>query len=150
MEIYKSYIGIKPFGVLIDESSELEKLVLEAKKLRELPFEDKLKTLKELAVNSMVNAYEQWKTTSDKAQKKFYKNIVTQTHTLSEALQKKAGCCRYQGALFFALGYEAELGDIHFIQQAPVDPINLEYGELRSVFNDVLYNKKMHHVSIFK
>jgi|TARA_B100001971_G_C18091114_1_gene483549 hypothetical protein len=150
MNMHDTYIGIEPFGVLIDESSELEGLVSQARELKELPFEEKLKSLKDITIKSMVNAYEQWKTNLDEAQREFYKNMVTQTHPLSEALQKKAGCCRYQGALLFTLGYEADLGDIHFIQQAPVDPVSLESGGMRSVFNDVVHNGKLHHVSIFK
>jgi hypothetical protein len=150
MDIHDNYIGIEPFGVLIDESSELEALVSQARKLKGLPFEKRLDSLKQIAIKSMVNAYEQWKTNPDEAQREFYGNMVTQPHHLSEALQKKAGCCRYQGALFFALGYEADLGDIHFIQQAPVDPVNLEYGGMRSVFNDVVNDRKLHHISIFK
>ena len=35
---------------------------------------------------------------------RFY-DIVFQHHPLSYALEQKAGCCRYQGALFFVLGY---------------------------------------------
>ncbi|MBL7147356.1 MAG: hypothetical protein ISS82_00845 [Nanoarchaeota archaeon] len=113
-----------------------------------------------IAIGSMVNAYEQWKTNPDEAQREFYKDIVLNPHSLSEALQKKAGCCRYQGALFFVLGYEADLGDIHFIQQAPVDPKEFEHysevriarGGQRSVFNDIMdfQNKRIYHVSIFK
>ena len=150
MDIHETYLNIKPFGVLVDESSELEKLASQARTLRHLPFEEKLNQLKSIAVNSMINAYEQWKVNPDQDKKEFYKSMVQESHTLSEALKTKSGCCRYQGALFFVLGYEADLGDIHFIQQAPVDPINLEYGSLRSVFNDVIEKKKIHHISIFK
>ena len=55
--------------------------------------------------------------------------------------------------LFFALGYEADLGDKHFLQQAPVIPTvipGLLSGGPRSVFNDIVHDGKLHHVSIFK
>ena len=150
MKVHNTYLNIKPFGVLIDESPELEKLASQARALRNLPFNEKLDKLKTIAVNSMVNAYEQWKVNPIKIQKEFYQSMVQESHTLSEALKTKAGCCRYQGALFFVLGYESDLGDIHFLQQAPVDPVNLEYGSLRSVFNDIIEKRKIHHISIFK
>jgi hypothetical protein len=175
MEIHQTYIGINPFGVLIDESSELEEIVRRAKKTKELDFFERLEKLKGIALESMVNAYEQmvifgekvdelegvtevgsdgkinnseYKNSVDQNEK--FKDIVFNLHPLSHALQNKAGCCRYQGALFFVLGYVAGLGDKHFLQQAPVDPVNLEYGNTRSVFNDVLFEGKIHHVSIYK
>ncbi|MEA3329976.1 MAG: hypothetical protein U9Q06_04505 [Nanoarchaeota archaeon] len=150
MKTHETYLGIKPFGVLIDESPELTNLVGQARELKELPLEEKLENVKRLALNSMVNAYEQSKKNPDETKREFYQNVVFTEHPLSYALQNQAGCCRYQGALFFVLGYESDLGDKHFIQQAPVDPNELEYGRLRSVFNDIVADGKIRHISIFK
>ena len=150
MKVHTSYIGIKPFGVLIDDSPELQALTERARKISAAPFEDKFRILKKMAIGSMVNAYEQWKTNPDKEKAEAHKKMVfEQHHTLSDALRQRSGCCRYQGALFFALGYEADLGDRHFIQQAPVNPDAITNG-MRSVFNDVEHNSRLRHVSIFK
>ncbi len=159
MEEHKTYFGIKPFGVLVDESPELESLISQVRELREKPFEEKLNALKKLTLDSMINAYEQMVTLPQGDQKEFFKDIVvTPDHPLSYALEHKAGCCRYQGALFFVLAYEADLGHKHFIQQAPVNPDEFKYGtdralacnNMRSVFNDLIHNNQIHHISIFK
>ncbi|MDP3640741.1 MAG: hypothetical protein Q8R53_06115, partial [Nanoarchaeota archaeon] len=54
-----------------------------------------------------------------------------------------AGCCRYQGALFFVLGYEADLGDQHFVHAAPVN------SRANTVFNEVVQDGQPYKVSIF-
>ena len=150
MKTHNTYIGIEPFGVLIDESPELIRLSEQARDLKELPLEEKLKAVKKIALNSMVNAYEQMQRNPDEKKREFYGNVVMSQHPLSYALQNQAGCCRYQGALFFVLGYETDLADSHFIQQAPVNPELLHKGRLRSVFNDIVADGKIQHVSIFK
>jgi hypothetical protein len=150
MEKHETYLGIEPFGVLIDSSKELEELVSQARNLKQLPFLQKLEEVRNMALRAMVNAYEQSKTNSDYNVREENAKIVYERHPLSYALENKAGCCRYQGALFFVLGYEADLGDKHFIQQAPVDPVEKEKGSLRSVFNDLVEAGKLYHISIFK
>ena len=158
MQTHETYIGIEPFGVLINESPELEELVSQARELIGMPFTGKLDALKQISIKSMINAYEQSTTNPDPQARQFHQDMVFETHTLAEALQNKSGCCRYQGALFFVLGYEADLGDIHFLQQAPVDPNAFEYGSrpgmarggIRSVFNDIIEGRNIIHVSIFK
>jgi hypothetical protein len=149
MEKHESYLGIKPFGVLIDDSPELAGLVRQARKLKSESFDNRLLGVKQLALDAMVNAYEESKINPDPEEAERHRKTVFESHTLSEALQGKSGCCRYQGALFFALAYEADLGDIHFIQQAPVHPDNILRG-LRSVFNDIVHEGELRHVSIFK
>lgn len=149
MQKHHSYIGIEPFTVLIDESSELETLIEEARKLNGLPFEQRLDSTKKLALGAMVNSYEEWQSNPNLERREYFREIVMKKHPLSYALRQKAGCCRYQGALFFVLGFEADLGDIHFIQQAPVNPDSGASG-MKSVFNDIVHNGKIHHVSIFK
>jgi len=72
-----------------------------------------------------------------------FRKIVFEEHSLSQALEQEAGCCRYQGTLFFVLSYEAELGDQHFLQTAPVN------GQIRTVFNELIQNGQQHKVSIF-
>ena len=59
MNTMRHYIGIEPFHVLIDDSPKLSDLADAAKKLRDLPFADKLKQVKQLTLDAMVNAYEQ-------------------------------------------------------------------------------------------
>jgi hypothetical protein len=168
METLDTYIGIEPFTVKVDNSPQLQELVKQARGLRTLPFPERLAAVKKIAIDSMVNAYEQMIVWGKKAEELEvltvigtnskidqseneqaksehikYKNIVFQKHPLSYALEQKAGCCRYQGALFFVLGYEADLGDKHFIQAAPVN------RRANSVFNELKDNRESHIVSIF-
>ncbi|HLD00534.1 MAG TPA: hypothetical protein VJC39_02215 [Candidatus Nanoarchaeia archaeon] len=164
MQIINNYIGIRPFTVLVDDSTSLKQLAQEAKKLRYLPFPLKLEEVKKLTLGAMVNAYEQMLVWGKKMesmvqlteafknpeefemadhQHQKYKDIVFQGHSLSYALEQQSGCCRYQGALFFVLGYEADLGDSHLIQAAPVR------AGVNTVFNEVVSGGQSHKVSIF-
>jgi len=157
MKTLNTYLGIEPFTVLVNESSQLQRLVQQAQSVRSLPFQEKLRAVKDLTLDAMVNAYEQiivWgeaarkATTADayneaKQKQEHYQNLVFQKHPLSTALAQHAGCCRYQGALFFVLGYEADLGDHHFIHAAPVNQ------RVNTVFNEVVDGDTSHKVSIF-
>ena len=169
MQTHESYIGIKPFTVLVDASPQLESLVSQARELRSLPFDEKLQRTKQLTHQGIpINAYEQMITCGEKADglegvkvigsdgkidnseyeiarknSAKFEGIVFEEHPLSHALQEGAGCCRYQGALFFVLAYEAQLGDKHFIQSAPVNE------RVNTVFNQVFDGEKMHDISIF-
>ena len=168
MRTINNYIGIEPFTVLVDDSSKLRQLAEKARGLRGLPFKEKLEGAKRLALDAMVNAYEQmivWERKADESeeypvigsdtavdnskaekareQHKRFRDIVFQGHPLSYALEQGAGCCRYQGALFFVLGYEADLGDQHFVQAAPVNP------PFNTVFNEIVHNGQHHKISIF-
>ena len=137
MRILDTYIGIEPFTVKVDQSPELEALIEKARELRQLPFAEKLAGVKELSIDALVNAYEEMLTGNVEAG-----NIVCNKYSLNHALQEKLGCCRYQGALFFVLGYEAELGDKQFISFA-------EVGNLNTVFNEVFEDGRAERVSIF-
>ncbi len=168
MRTIDTYIGIKPFTVVVDDSPQLRELTSKAKELKYLPFSEKLADVKGLALDAMMNAYEQmivwerkvselegmtiidgngnvdnteYKTASEQHEK--FKDIVFQGHPLSYALEQKAGCCRYQGALFFVLAYEANLGDQHFLQASPVN------SRVNTVFNEVIHNGEHHKISIF-
>ncbi len=157
MKTLDTYLGIEPFTVLVDDSSQLQTLVQQARTLRSQPFADKLHAVKDLTLSAMVNAYEEmivWgeatreaKTANTyneaKQKQQHYQNIVFQKHPLSTALAQQAGCCRYQGALFFVLGYEANLGDHHFIHSAPINT------RANTVFNEVVNGDISHKVSIF-
>jgi hypothetical protein len=168
MRTIDNYAGIEPFTVLVDNSSRLRQLVERARELKGLSFGEKLESVKTLALDSMVNAYEQmiiWGRKADglegvttigadggadnseyrtaREQQTRFRNIVFQEHPLSHALEQEAGCCRYQGALFFILGYEAELGDQHFVQAAPVN------SKANTVFNEVVQDGRHHKVSVF-
>lgn len=157
MKTLDTYLGIDPFTVLVDNSPQLQALVEQAQAARSLPFPEKLQTVKDLTLGAMINAYEEmlvWgkaareattiATQSEAEQKQeHYRNIVFQKHPLSTALAKQTGCCRYQGALFFVLGYEADLGDQHFIHAAPVN------RSVNTVFNEVVNGDATHKVSIF-
>ncbi len=143
MKILRDYIGIEPFTVKVDQSAELEELVLRARELKGLNFLEKLSSVKKLAIESMANAYEEMiegKTSEGRAKGR---EILMEPHTLSYALEQKSGCCRYQGALFFVLGYEAELGEKQFLQTAPVN------RRVNTVFNEVYQDGNKHLVSIF-
>lgn len=170
IRIIENYVGIEPFTVLVDDSPRLRQLAEKARELRSLPFQEKLKSVKKLALDAMVNAYEQMIVWERKArglcnvliirsdgridnldseyetarsQHIRFRGIVSQEHPLSYALEQKAGCCRYQGALFFVLGYEADLGDQHFVHGAPVN------SRVNTVFNEVIHNKQSYKISIF-
>ena len=167
MKTIDNYIGIEPFTVLVDDSVQLQDFAAQARELKDLPFPEKLAAVKKLALDSMVNAYEQllvwgkkgrdlesaFQKTGDRDKKNEmyqayqeadrFKKIVFEKHPLSYALQKAAGCCRYQGTLFFILGYEAELGEKHFMHTAPVN------GQIRTVFNEIVQGGEEHKVSIF-
>lgn len=140
----ESYIGLSLYGVKIDESEALTNLVEQAKKLRKLPFTEKIEAVRKLAQDAMQNAYEgMCDSTNPKSEK--CKEIVLKPHTLKEALTEKLGCCRYQASLLFILGFAAELGDAHFLQSAYV-------GEsVRTCFNEIidLSSNKRVVVSIF-
>ena len=142
-KIVQTYIGQEAFSVLTDDSTALQKLVKQARSLRELCFAEKLKALKQIAVESMENAVEGLDARGAKARQ--CEEVVFNKHPLSYALEKKLGCCRYQGALFFVLAYEAQLGDRHYLQVSRVN------RRANSVFNDVIApDGTLHHVSIFK
>ena len=131
-------------GVQIDDSPELRGLVAEASKMKELPFDEKLEAVRKLAKDAMENAWEGYcKSDSNSSRKEFYKRIIFETHPLSEALQRKAGCCRYQAALFLVLSAAANLGDAHYLQSAPIS------RKISTCFNDVVEKGRVHHVSIF-
>jgi len=167
MRTIDDYMGIKPFTVLVDDSPQLRTLAEKARALKALSFPEKLDAVKELALGSMENAYEQmivkgreaeefhgvdiiggdgqvdhaeYETASEQHDK--FTDIVLEEHPLSFALEQEAGCCRYQGALFFVLGFEAGLGDQHFVQAAPVNRRN-------TVFNEVVHDGEHTIVSIF-
>jgi hypothetical protein len=158
MFTFDSYIGMEIFTVPIDDSPQLQQLVRQARELRGLPFEEKLDAVKHLTLDAAVNAYEQmvvWnertrrpgnsieEATTARQEWQKYKDIVFQKHPLSYGLEQEAMCCRYQGALFFILGYEADLGDQHYVQCAPVN------GGMNTVFNELVHEGKVHKISIF-
>ncbi len=143
MEKLNTYIGINPFTVLVDESLELSYLTEKARQLSSLDFKQKLNKVKKLSLEAMTNAYEMMLNGINLKEKEKGKDIVMNSYPLSYALKQKAGCCRYQGALFFVLGYEADLGDKHFIQGAPVNQ------RTNTVFNEIIQDKKLYQISIF-
>ncbi len=153
MKTLHTYLEIEPFTVLVDDSLFLETLVRLARTARSLPFAEKLHAVKDLTLGAMVNAYEEMIVWGEAAREtknanlyneaELYRNLVFQKHPLSTALAQHAGCCRYQGALFFVLGYEADLGDHHFIHSAPIN------ARANTVFNEVVNGDVSHKVSIF-
>lgn len=146
-----TFIGAEPYTVTIDETPELNELISEAEKCQELPFEEKLQAVQDIAMKGMENAYEVTKSGMRRDQTTvdfpfFIKctNIVQEKHSLGFALQAKAGCCRYQAILFFLLGAAAKLGEKHYLQGTKVND-----NGLNTCYNDVVYEGKCHHVSIF-
>lgn len=137
------YIGRSAFGVKIDDSPELRAGVEEARILRPLEFEEKLEAVHRLACGAMANAYERSIRGETEEVRRRAAKIVFQEHSLSDALRQREGCCRYQGAWFFILGYEAQLGDHHLLQAAPVRP------RMNTVFNLVSSGERSQVVNIF-
>jgi len=162
MEILDTYIGISPYSVEVDDSEHLRALAEKARALNALPFAERLEAVKQLTLDAMVNAYEGMVQTPDRggididedgnqtlsqgnlAEIARFRDIVFKGHSLGYALEQEAGCCRYQATLFFVLGYEADLGDQHFLQSAPVQ------GDVNTVFNDVHHDGELHRVRIFR
>ena len=143
-EDLRPYIGANAFTVLIDDSTELRELAEKARELRDLPYDEKMSAVKTLAIGAMSNAYESMVAGSDEAERERGKGLVLQRHPLSVALKQKSGCCRYQGALFFVLAYEAQLGNRHYLHAARVFP------GMNTVFNEVVNGEQSGIVSIFK
>lgn len=133
-------IGEDMFTVNIDESDELMGLVVKARSLRDLSFEEKFVLVNKLTVDALpVNAVEM-----ARGGDKVAENLVYSTHPLSDALKSRLGCCRYDGALFFILGREANLGKSHFMFTQRMT------SRLFTVYN-VLFdeNNNRHLVSIY-
>lgn len=130
MRTLDSYIGIRPWTVLVDDSVQLQQLAEQARVLRNSSFPEKLAAVKQLTLGSMGNAYEGMVKSSGTEHERF-RRIVFEEHPLSVALAEQSGCCRYQGALFFALAYEADLGDHHFLDAGPVN------SRANTVFNRI-------------
>ncbi len=140
----ESYYEINAFTVRIDHSERLNTLIAEARALRPLSHHEKIEQLKKITGNSLRNAYELMVLGSVPDEQALGIDLVRRTHPLSYALEKGAGSCRYQGALFFVLGYEAELGDEHHLQVAFVN------GEQcpNSVFNEVVHLGQRKSISL--
>lgn len=137
-------IGLDVYGVKIDDSVELKSLISKAENYKDLPFEEKLNAVKELAKNAMSNAYENYRNAPEGSdEKRKFHDIVFTQHSLGDALKEGTGCCRYQAVLFLILGAAAKLGDKHYVQSSPIT------SELNTCFNDVVYQGNTHHVSIF-
>jgi hypothetical protein len=135
-----SFIGQTAYGVEISPSEELTALLKEAEMAQDLPFEEKLKVIQNLAINAMQNA---WEGMSKGDKNGLSRSMVYDRHSLTDALKHQLGCCRYQATLFFILGAQAKLGSKHFLQSA-----NL--GGLNTCYNDVYdENNILHRVSIF-
>jgi hypothetical protein len=142
--ILDTYLGIEPFTVLVDDCKQLRDLATIARTFRPLSFEDKLSKVTDLTLDGLAdNAYEQMVLGSTPERRALGKRLVFEKHPLSTALQERSGCCRYQGALFFVLGYEAQLGDSQLIQTAPVN------SRANTVFNHVVDGDTWHIISIF-
>lgn len=109
MRTIDNYIGLEPFLVLIDDFPKLRSLAAKARELKNLPFKEKLEAVKKLALDSMINAYEQivlqgrkadyfsaaglvdsseYKTAQEQYER--FRNIVFQKHKFSYALEQEA------------------------------------------------------------
>lgn len=106
-----SFVGQSSVDVNIDESVELTALVEEAGKLKDLPFEEKLKQVTQIAAGAMRNGI---KDMNDISQDQL--NFVSTGRELSAALRGKIGCCRFYATLFLVLGEAAQLGSLHYLE----------------------------------
>ncbi len=143
MQVLQHYLDRGIADVLIDDSPQLRALVGRAKSLKNVPFNEKLPGVKQLVLEAMDNACEAVSASSDTRRVAVCRKIVQEFMPMSYALEHMAGCCRYQGALMFVLGYEADMGDSHFIQYARVSPNAV------SVFNDIFDMEQLHRTSVF-
>jgi len=140
----KTFNEWTPFDVKVNESEELTTLLAEAEKCQEMPFDEKLAAIKSIALKAMQNAYEIKQTLNAPPAFAFTCVLIVDTpKSLEYALKNKAGCCRYQSTLFFLLGAAAKLGDKHYLQSTSI------HSKLNTCYNDVVYNGKVHHISIF-
>lgn len=107
-----SFIGLQSVDVLIDESEELSSLITEVKELKDLPFEEKLHQITQIAANSMRNGIKDY----DQIDVEKRLRVIHDGKTLSLALKEKLGCCRSYAALFLVLAEAAELGSRHYLE----------------------------------
>ncbi len=136
----------KYFTVEVGSSPQLEELKKQARSLRDLPFIEKLETLKKLSTNPLKNVYDLEPNLSGVAVLKAQleksariEDILKKEQTLSYALEKGYGCCRYQALLFFLLSIEAGLGSTGMLLTKRV------FGNFFSVFNVVFDEKGNRH-----
>lgn len=138
-----TFLGSNPYNTLIDSSKELSELVQVAESYQPLPFEEKLKLIRELSAQAMQNAMLLMCDRTNSEDGKKSEELMMQPHPLGDALRSKIGCCRYQGILFFLLSEAGKLGSKHYIQSAPINPY------VNSVFNEVYNGDQKVIVSIF-
>lgn len=133
-------IGTTMFTVGMDDSPALRALTKTAHSLRDLPFAEKLAKIQEITIGALPeNAVEMAGNGNQAAQSL----VFDPTHPLSDALAAHSGCCRYQGALFFMLGREAQLGSQHYL-------LTQSRGSMFTVYNVVYDNEGNRHlVSIY-
>lgn len=95
-----------PFDVLIEEAITYQYL----------EFQDKLIKVKNLVKRALpINAYE-----NREKDIKYY-SLVFDCHSLSDALELKAGCCRYLTILFYILGGVSHLGYHHMMRFSKIN-----------------------------
>lgn len=95
-EVIRDLADKSIFTVKIDRSRELGALVKKAINLQDLPYDEKLPAIEQLAIDALATNAVEKAAEGDEVAKK----LVYSTHPLSEALRAKMGCCRYQGVLF--------------------------------------------------
>lgn len=134
--VIEPYKNLHPFGVQVDESSELTSAIQTARKCQDLPFGEKLKVISQLVGENLKNGVEMWVKTKDPTATK----ILSPGSTLGEALKSQIGACRHQATLFFILGREAGLGDSHRIQAT-------QLTDGKCCFNDVIHEGELYRIS---
>jgi hypothetical protein len=98
-------LSARPAGVIIDDCEDIRGLYQEATKLRELPFDDKIAAIRNLASKHL-----------PRTKRSFYRE---ENQSLKEAMTN-GGACRHGASLFFTLARAAELGEAHFIHLTKV------------------------------
>lgn len=139
-EVIRDLADKSIFTVKIDRSRELDALVKKAINLQDLPYDEKLPAIEQLAIDALATNAVEKAAEGDEVAKK----LVYSTHPLSEALRAKMGCCRYQGVLFFELARQSHLGIAHFL-------LTQRMGDRLYIVYNILFNKEgqRHLVSIY-
>ncbi|RMD66844.1 hypothetical protein D6817_03195, partial [Candidatus Pacearchaeota archaeon] len=161
MRILPSYFGLDVCGARVGASERFGELVVRARGLRGRGFEEKFDELREIVRGELANVYEEsewwgakydelrrnvfnrWRMRREieyaKRQSEKFDYLLSSNYSLREALEARAGCARAHALLFFVLGYEAELGERHFICARKNRSMGSRTRELWDAFNGVVW-----------
>lgn len=131
------FLNRSPFGVKVEMTDKLNRLLRVAIGSRSLDFEEKVLMVCSLVQSALpINAYENM----NKSQ--ICKQIVNQNKSLAFAMDNQMGCCRYTAVLFHLLGTAAELDKCQMLKSHIG-------GSLHTCLNSYEDNNQVKKISMF-